>query len=488
LKTLILSNQLTYGAVPNITSARWNEAHPSLADFQCVVLDMMLEGIAPPVAPNYAYIHYQGFPFYILFDDIIKLLQAGGVLICLNYYTFINRPSTLLDGSEIHRSIFNARLKLFNYEYKYNGVEETSYDWCDLGLLKCTEIDRLNVMPGNQFEMISTLAVVNDYFKYVHEYHKTIQGIVESSIPNEYSIKWDFRGDTEYQTIRRTVDEVEILAITKVTNEPIAVTIKYRNFPGTMILLPTCDVYGSSYEEREVVAHSISLKLSSMGKYYYEQNKLEQGTRLEQPEWLLNYRAKPAKDADKEIESLEKKKASALVKREKHDSMLVLINGYGTPLENAVEKFFGKEWLGFDVEKTSRGYPIDMFVKNTKTGGILAVQVTGVVGKFLQGDKHFGALMNYLPEHSQKITDGKAERIVLVINTYRDTPLAERDEATDISTPVLNIIRRNGICLVRSKELYRLWQLLVESPRSPSPDDIFEQLFDCEGIWKYGES
>ena len=78
-----------------------------------------------------------------------------------------------------------------------------------------------------------------------------------------------------------------------------------------------------------------------------------------------------------------------VVERDKYDRTLILINGYGEPFEQTVAEIFGKEWFGFDVEKTEKGHPIDLFVRNSMTGQVLAVQATGVVGKFTQRDKHF---------------------------------------------------------------------------------------------------
>jgi hypothetical protein len=127
-------------------------------------------------------------------------------------------------------------------------------------------------------------------------------------------------------------------------------------------------------------------------------------------------------------------------------------------------------------------------VKDNKKGKTLAIQVTGVAGSFNQKDKHFGALMKYLPEHNEKIANGQAERIVLIVNTFRDTARENRNEKDDISVPVQELVRRNNICLIRSRDLYFLWKLWIESPGKLSREDIFKQLFDCKGIWQRGES
>jgi len=340
----------------------------------------------------------------------------------------------------------------------------------------------MNAMAGQQIKVVSTLEVVKNYFSYVKEYHKIIRGILREPSAKNGRIRSTFRENPYYSSCSHTDDSVEILAVAEVTDDPIAVTIKYRGFPGTLVFLPTYDLPASDSPGREETARFISSRLASLGKYYYEASRRELGVKLESPPWLLEYRAKPAKDADKGLEDLEKAKVAALDKRDKYDRMLTLINGYGEPLQKAIGELFGKGWFGFDVHETEKGHPIDLFVKKPMTGQILAVQVTGVVGKLTQDDKHFGALMGYLPENEAKNADGQVERVVLLVNTYRDTPLVDRTDKNDISVPVQNLVKKNGICIVRSCDLYKFWNLWVESPEKLPADDIFKQLFECEGI------
>jgi hypothetical protein len=480
VRTLILSNYLNGEFLPNIVCSKWGVNHPSLSDFQCAVLDMKLgEGSTSPT-PS---VGYQGYSFYNLSDDVIRLLQAGGVVLCLNYYTFINAAFSFV-GSKVLEAIFEKRRATFSYEHKFQGRAETSYDWLDLGFLKRTRLDQMNIRPGQQFKVISTLDVFKNYFLYVKEYHKIIQGIRREPSARNGWVAWNFRNDPAYETLSSTEDEVDVLAVTKVTDDPIAVAIKYRRFPGTLVFLPTYHLPGVADSGREETIRFICSRLASLGEHYYEESRRESGIKIESPPWLLEYRTKPAKDADKELEDLEKAKAVLLAKRDRYDRMLTLINGYGEPFEKVLAELFGKEWLGFDIEETEPGHPIDLFVKNISTGQTLAMQATGVVGKFTQSDKHFGALMRYLPESEEKNTNSRVERVVLVVNTYRDTPLVKRADKDDVSVPVQNLLKRNGVCLIRSCDLYNLWNLWAESPEKLSAYDIFKKLFECEGIWK----
>jgi len=480
MKTLLLSNYLKIKHDSSIICSSWGVNHPSLADFQCVVLDMKLDTNIGSDRPS---VNYEGYSFYRLFDDVIRLLRAGGTLICLNYYTFINEAASFA-GTQVLNQIHQKRQSNYSYEHKFTGQQETSYDWLDLGFLQRTQLDRMNIMPGQQIKRISNLDVVKSYFSYVREYHKIIQGIQRESGAGLSRISWNFRSSPTYDHASNTEDQVEVLAVTEVTDDPIAVAIKYMHFPGTLVFLPTYDLPDADGLGRDETMSVISNRLVRIGKYYCEASQKDFGMLLESPPWLLEYRATRAKEAEKELETLEKKKTTLVAERDKYDRTLILINGYGEPFEQTVAEIFGKEWFGFDVEKTEKGHAIDLFVRNTMTDQVLAVQATGVVGKFAQRDKHFGALLGYLPEHEEKIVSGQNERIVLVVNTYRDTPLANRTDSEDISVQVQNLVKKNGICLIKSCDLYALWKRWAESPGELSTDEIFRQLFECEGIWK----
>jgi len=428
-------------------------------------------------------VNYQGYSFYRLFDDVIRLLRAGGTLICLNYYTFINEAA-LFAGATVLKQIQAKRQSNYSYEYKFIGQQESSYDWLDLGFLQQTQLDRKNIMPGQQIKRISNLDAVKRYFSYVRDYHKIIQGIQREPGAGLGRISWNFRTNPTYDHVNNTKDQVEVLAVIEVTDEPIAVAIKYMGFPGTLVFLPTYDLHDAEGLGRDEAMSAICNRLVGIGQYYFEMSQQDYGVRLESPPWLLEYRATRAKAAEKELETLEKKKTTLVAERDKYDRTLILINGYGEPFEQTIGEIFGKEWFGFNVEKTEKGHAIDLFVRNPATDQVLAVQATGVVGKFTQRDKHFGALLGYLPEHEEKIVSGQNERIVFVVNTYRDTPLADRTDSEDISVQVQNLVKKNGICLIKSCDFYALWKRWADSPGELPTDEIFRQLFECEGIWK----
>ena len=95
MKTLLLSNYLAIEHFTDLIVCKWGEDHPSLADFHCAILDMKLDN-----NPNVREVSLPGYPFYSLFDDAIRLLRAGGVIIALNYFTYVNKGSPYVTANK----------------------------------------------------------------------------------------------------------------------------------------------------------------------------------------------------------------------------------------------------------------------------------------------------------------------------------------------------------------------------------------------------
>jgi hypothetical protein len=83
------------------------------------------------------------------------------------------------------------------------------------------------------------------------------------------------------------MNEVKVLAVAEVADDPIAVAMKHRGFPGTLVFLPTHDFPEVGEPGVEEISCSVSQKLSFMGDYYYCVNHRELGIRLQSPPWLL---------------------------------------------------------------------------------------------------------------------------------------------------------------------------------------------------------
>ena len=86
-----------------------------------------------------------------------------------------------------------------------------------------------------------------------------------------------------------------------------------------------------------------------------------------------------------------------------------------------------------------------------------------------------------MPEHNSINDHNRVERIVLVVNTFRELPPAERNRNGDMAPPVKKTATDNGICVVRSGDLYLMWLKTLEGM---SKQEVFDTLFATEGIYE----
>lgn len=86
-----------------------------------------------------------------------------------------------------------------------------------------------------------------------------------------------------------------------------------------------------------------------------------------------------------------------------------------------------------------------------------------------------------MPEHNARNEKGRTERIVLVVNTQRNKRIEKRNGKGDITAPVKTTVMDNKICVIKSVDLYKMW---LETLEGKKVRDIFDVLFDCEGIFE----
>ena len=160
--------------------------------------------------------------------------------------------------------------------------------------------------------------------------------------------------------------------------------------------------------------------------------------------------------------------------------MLALLDGTGSILVDAIVEMFNKPQGGLTVEKTEKGAPFDLFVSD-KEGRTLVIEATGIAGPFTKNDPHLADVLQYLPDHSEKNEHGRKERIVLVVNTYRNTEVEKRDRASDITPQPRQMVQDNHVCMIRSMDLYSLW---LETVQGRSILEVFNELFLTEGVYE----
>lgn len=200
----------------------------------------------------------------------------------------------------------------------------------------------------------------------------------------------------------------------------------------------------------------------------------------ERPAWVIDYLAPPARAIGQEISNLEQRITELSQQTEPYYKMLALLYGTGRELEDAIALLFNSPDERMNVTRTEPSAFLDLFIQDS-LGRTLAVEATGVKGPLRHSDSHWADFLNYMPEHNAKNEGARVERIVLVVNTFRDSPPAERDPSRDMTEPVKKTATDNGICVVRSVDLYSLW---LKTLNGMTIQQIFDTLFATAGVYK----
>ena len=471
MNTLVVSNNILESAYSSILVSKW-ENRPSIEGYYASVLDLYLDAQAKP---PFSTVSYKHFPFYTARYEIRHLLKAGGVVICLTHLTYINNSCMYTEDRAQH-VVWTLRNNL-TYAGKHTGNQETCYDFLEQGFLQATQLDHMNVRANFSFNIIGTSLHIKNYFNYVKAYYKAIRAIISLSSRGT-TIEWMYSDNPFSESVHPHSDDVVPLAVNSITNEPIAAEIKYLGLPGSLVILPTYDL--DLYRENP---NALLWNLKLLAEEFYEQNIKRLGVTITSPDWALKYRVKQSVEAEKRLRELRDEITNFEDERDRYDKILVLLYGYGDELKNTVAKVFGNEWFGFSVKPTEKGASLDLFVHDTNRDWDLAIEVTGIAGKFTKDNEHLSDVLDYLPTNVDNNSQGLRERIVLVVNTFRDDDLDSRDLTDDISQPTQTIANNNSFCIIRSIDLYKLWNDFVDDKRTAS--EIFEAIFQTQGIFEY---
>lgn len=478
-KTIIISNKLSQ--LPNylgIDSYPWGSSRSSIENYEVAILDLHF---GEPV-PQVGYVPLSGgatenMHFYELGTEVAKLLKSGGTLVA-----FLGPVATTprsLSQSYTHKFVSLKQQHCRMEPPSYTGPYETSYDWLEQGFLQTTGIDALFLRPSKGVEPMLR-GSIEKYVRWGRRYWSSVGGISTSSRSRtegniRYPVYQKERWDYPYSAAS---SEVIILAKGKQTKLPIAAAIRYMGWDGVLILLSPFELEASEglalEEEISNLCHTLQDLAQEIKDIFTPQRAADH------EEWVFEHRASRAKEIVTEIENLKERHDGLVNELQPYDEMLALLDGTDAALVNAVAKVFAKENGGMKVEKTEKGAPLDLFIHD-KLGRSLAVEVTGIRGYLKKDDPHWADFLGYLPDHYAKNEQNRVERIVLAINTQHRKKLDERDQPSDITQPVRQIITDNHICVVRTCHLYDLW---LETIKGLPVQTVFDKLFDCEGIYE----
>jgi hypothetical protein len=435
MQMLILSDRLLLSEeqrknLQNIELFPWKRSFERrLTDCEVVVLDAFLSPTSAEMG---------NLPFFSKQDEVYGLMSSGGVVICLTWMP-ANTKGVYKVWNEMRR--------------RYDDVIETNYQWLEKWDRRSLAIEEQRP-PGKNFQITTKNRLFLDYLGKVTEYHRTLGKITY----NEDQKKFYYT-----RIYPNAKYDCEVIAVNKVTGEPIACSIDYKN--GTLMFLP----------QSNASADSVVRCLYDIGKKYYSRNRESIGVPIVTPTWFGKYKTKQEKELECQVREAEENLSELRRSHRRFEEIDALLYGYGRALEDAVQRVFKAEWK-CDVEKTPPGATVDFKVVTPTAKKKFIVEVTGIVDKVCKDDYKISQALQYL---TQDWVLG--EKITILVNTYRETEVDKRNPE-NFTPPVIEIATNNKFCLITTWDLYRLWR---DSLNGRNVDEILEDVYNTIGEYRY---
>ena len=379
-------------------------------------------------------------------------------------------PKKLHQGHAHRTQAYEAKKQRLKSEQLPEPELESSYDWLDQGLLGELKLGHLNVRPsqGIQWNLPK-----GRFYQLRRAFKRFFDPFLGVSVPGNsdaiitYRIEEPHRWDTSQNVCR---PNTLIFGVAQHTGLPVAMSFDYNFFGGQLVLMPPFENQSSPSEARV-----LAIDLRDLGEWILATTRERPADRQV---WAKEYLAPRAIAIEEEIATLEQRILELAPQTEPYYQMLSLLDGTGSELEAVLLRLFDSPDEGISVTMSEPGGFIDMLVQES-SGRTLAMEATGVKGGLRHNDPHWADFLNYIPEHNARNEGGRIERIVLVVNTFRELPPAERDHTSDMTGPVIKTATDNGICVVRSADLYELW---LQTLDGTTVQEVFDTLFMTEGV------
>ena len=379
--------------------------------------------IADPNKPDG--LHYSIFDYDVSIVHISKPTHDT-----IGYYE--NLPKILHDtrvALEHGRSVICLPASENFMSRGFNNWGMKAYDWIEnLGLpLNDNEGEDINPSRAGRSK------IIQDYLSISPRYYQIIQ------LPNPSSD--------------------EILAV--VDNTEIVVGIAHMVLRGRLVILPPPLLHTDSY----ILSMS---RLIDVSQFFYEK-MLRRVPIADAPDWLDKYLSPEAKDIEKQIEDLE-------VKRTKHDQIAYVLYGTGEELEECVKILL--EDLGLEVDRQPTGSNIDLKANQPTLGISFAIEVTGTRGIIRKDSNKVSQCWQHISYRTG--TDEESERLAIIANTecHLD-PDSRRSDC--FSEDVAQLLGTNGVLLINTYQLYKLWREVQEEGRSS--DEVIKKLHESSGVY-----
>jgi hypothetical protein len=156
-------------------------------------------------------------------------------------------------------------------------------------------------------------------------------------------------------------------------------------------------------------------------------------------------------------------------------SYLPLLYESGEALEDAV--LLALTRIGLKASKTQKGFTADILAEDATGQRKFGLEVTGINGAIKKDSNKLTQLQEF-----DRIKENN-EKTILVANTFRDKPIAERLDAENFTQPVVNYFSNQTILMMASYDLYRLVEDVIENRRTP--EEVIGLLYDSNSVFIY---
>jgi len=154
------------------------------------------------------------------------------------------------------------------------------------------------------------------------------------------------------------------------------------------------------------------------------------------------------------------------------DSYRDLLTETGDDLVSIVKKTLSD--IGIKVNKTEKGFPADLTSDN------VAIEVTGIKGHMKVSSGKVIQTARFKENYH------KGEKIVLIVNTFMNLSLQEREKRDDFTRQAKKYFEASSICCLTTKTLFQLWKDVVSKKRDSK--DVRSMILTKNGELTLGHS
>jgi len=189
----------------------------------------------------------------------------------------------------------------------------------------------------------------------------------------------------------------------------------------------------------------------------------------EEPGWLAESRIEGHQEA---LDALRKAEAN----RRHFQTVEYCLWGTGDDLVDSVQYVLTE--LGLKAVKTKPGTTVDIVLDYLPKDVELGIEVTGIADKIDKSSKKITQALAYVQECEKNC------KAVILANTHKDAPMAERTELQHFTDPAERLIGGMGVVALTTVDLCRIWEDVTYG--DANIDSIMADICDHEGgVYRY---